>query len=91
MFFTDSATGHRHGYYHGMDTDGYFEYVGEGQRGDQTFTQSNKAILNHREDGRTLEGFVAAGARVTHLGEFELVDTYMRDAHEPTMSMFYAR
>jgi hypothetical protein len=82
MFFTDPATGHRHGYYDGVDADGLFEYVGEGQRGDQTFTQGNKTILNHQEDGRTLEGFVAAGARVAYLGEFDLVDTYKRDAHE---------
>jgi hypothetical protein len=81
MFFTDPATGHQHGYYDGMDEDGLFNYVGEGQQGDQQFAQGNKAILRHREDGRTLEGFLARGPAVTYLGEFELVDTYMRDAH----------
>ena len=82
MFFTDPASGHQHGYYDGMDEDGLFDYVGEGQQGDQQFVQGNKAILRHREDGRTLEGFLARGASVTYLGEFELVDTYERDAHE---------
>jgi hypothetical protein len=81
MFFTDPVTGHQHGYYDGMDADGLFNYVGEGQRGDQVFTQGNKAILRHREDGRTLEGFLARGPEVTYLGEFELIDTYERDAH----------
>src|SRR4051794_10809061 len=35
LFFTDPATGQRHGYYDGWDNDGYFNYVGEGQTGDQ--------------------------------------------------------
>jgi hypothetical protein len=79
--FTDPATGHRHGYYDGWDS-GLWNYVGEGQTGDQRFVQGNKAILQHREDGRALEGFAASGRDVTYLGEFELVDTYERDAHE---------
>src|ERR1019366_6672276 len=81
MFFTDPATGYQHGYYDGMDEDGLFNYVGEGQQGDQQFTQGNKAILRHREDGRSVEGFLARGSMVTYLGEFELVDSYRRDAH----------
>lgn len=82
MFFTDPASGHQHGYYDGWDAEGLFNYVGEGQKGDQKFVQGNKSILRHREDGRTLEGFLATGTEVTYLGEFELVDTYFRDAHE---------
>lgn len=82
MFFTDPVTGHQHGYYDGWDDDGLFNYVGEGQRGDQQFVQGNKAILRHREEDRTLEGFLARGPQVTYLGEFELVDSYFRDAHE---------
>jgi hypothetical protein len=57
MFFTDPVTGYRHGYYDGLDDDGLFNYVGEGQRGDQRLVQGNKAILDHLQDGRTLEGF----------------------------------
>jgi hypothetical protein len=82
MFFTDPVTGHRHGYYDGWDDDGLWNYVGEGQKGDQRFVQGNKAIQLHREDGRTLEGFAASGRDVIYLGEFDLVDTYERDAHE---------
>jgi hypothetical protein len=82
MFFTDPVTGHQHGYYDGMDADGLFNYVGEGQKGDQKLVQGNKAILRHREEGRTLEGFLARGTEVTYLGEFELVDYFFRDAHE---------
>lgn len=82
MFFTDPATGHRHGYYDGWDDDGLFNYVGEGQRGDQRLVQGNKAILNHAADGRTLEGFQASGTSVTYVGEFNLVDYYFTEAHE---------
>lgn len=82
LFFTDPATGHRHGYYDGWADDGMFHYVGEGQRGDQRLVQGNKAILNHSADGRTLEGFRADGTSVTYLGEFELVGHYFTDAHE---------
>ena len=82
MFFTDPRSGHQHGYYDGWDEDGLFNYVGEGQKGDQRFVQGNRAILDHRLEGRSLEGFEAHGSQVTYLGEFELVDTFTRDAHE---------
>lgn len=82
LFFTDPSKGHRHGYYDGWGSDELFHYVGEGQRGDQQLIQGNKAVLDHRKDGRTLEGFRASGSSVTYLGEFELVDHYFTDAHE---------
>ncbi|MEJ3750040.1 restriction endonuclease [Actinomycetes bacterium KLBMP 9797] len=82
MFFTDPSTGHQHGYYDGWDEAGLFNYVGEGQKGDQRFVQGNKSIQRHHEEGRSLEGFLARGTEVTYLGEFKLVDTYFRDAHE---------
>lgn len=82
LFFTDPATGQQHGYYDGWDEDGLYNYVGEGQRGDQRLVQGNRAILDHVTDGRTLEGFLAAGTTVTYLGEFELVDYHFTEAHE---------
>ena len=82
LFFTDPAAGHRFGYYDGWDDDGLFNYYGEGQLGDQRLVQGNKAILNHKTDGRTLEGFLAKGTTVAYLGTFELVDHYWTEAHE---------
>jgi len=82
MFFTDPESGQRHGYYDGWDDDGYFNYVGEGQIGDQRLVQGNKSIANHVAEGRTLEGFRAKGSEVTYLGEFEMVDHYLSEAHE---------
>jgi hypothetical protein len=82
LFFTDPLTGHRHGYYDGWDEEGFLNYVGEGQTGDQRLVQGNKAILNHAAEGRSLEGFLATGPQVTYLGEFTLADHYFTDAHE---------
>lgn len=75
LFFTDPAAGHRHGYYDGWDDDGLFNYYGEGQLGDQRLVQGNKAILNHKTDGRTLEGFLARGTTVTYFGTSSLSTT----------------
>jgi len=82
LFFTDRATGHRHGYYDGFDRDGLFQYTGEGQVGDQRMVQGNKAILRHKQDGRLLLGFRAVGSSVTYMGEFELVDHFETDRHD---------
>lgn len=82
LFFTDPEKGHKHGYYDGMAADGCFHYVGEGQRRDQKFERGNKAILNHRANGETLEGFLTEGTSATYLGEFELEGHYATDAHE---------
>lgn len=82
LFFTDPSTGQRHGYYDGLDDEGLYNYVGEGQVGDQKLVQGNKAILLHKEEGRTLEGFLARGTTVTYLGEFELVDYHFTETHE---------
>ena len=80
LFFTDPASGRKHGYYDGWDDDGYFNYTGEGQVGEQRLVQGNKAILNHKEDGRSLLGFKANGTDVTFMGQFELVDHHWTDA-----------
>lgn len=82
MFFTDPGTGQRHGYYDGWDVDGLYNYVGEGQFGEQRLVQGNRAILDHASDGRTLEGFLADGPVVTYLGEFKLVGYHFTEAHE---------
>lgn len=80
LFFTDPVSGQRHGYYDGWDDDGLFNYTGEGQHGDQRLVQGNKAILNHRADGRTLKGFQASGPQVTFIGDFDYVDHHFTDA-----------
>lgn len=80
--FTDPVSGQRHGYYDGWDDEGLYNFVGEGQTGDQTLTQRNRTILDHVAEGRSLEGFLADSTSVSYLGEFVLIDYYFTEAHE---------
>ncbi|MFD7639519.1 hypothetical protein ACFV4P_02585 [Kitasatospora sp. NPDC059795] len=69
----------------GFSSDGALHFEGEGLEGDQQFTQGNKAVLHHKEDGRALRLFQDVGApdhaaflrRYRYIGEFEL------DSEEP--------
>ena len=61
FLFTDQAQGVLHGYiYDGQRKDGFFHYTGEGQRGDQRMVQGNRAIRDHRGEGRELHLFDAS-------------------------------
>ncbi len=83
FLFTDQAQGLLHGYiYDGQREDGYFHYTGEGQLGDQRMVQGNRAIRDHREEGRELHLFDVSGGLATYLGQFEYVDDYSADAPE---------
>ncbi|HWT93711.1 MAG TPA: hypothetical protein VN238_11980 [Solirubrobacteraceae bacterium] len=85
FLFTNPEAGRRHGYQDVWDRDDVFHYTGEGQVGDQSLTQGNKAILTHVEDGRAIRIFDGASGTVTYMGEFVL-DTsepwYTTDAPE---------
>ncbi len=63
----------------GLSPDGTLHYVGEGAKGDQQFTQSNRALLHHKEDGRRVHVFQDRGTRrvggehlYKYIGEFEV-------------------
>ncbi|MFJ2866437.1 hypothetical protein [Kitasatospora sp. NPDC087314] len=64
----------------GLSPDGTLHYVGEGAKGDQQFTQSNRALLHHKEDGRRVHVFQDRGTRLRdsaerlykYIGEFEV-------------------
>lgn len=70
MFTGDS--GKTYGYSDGW-TDGIYQYTGEGQSGDMTFTPGNKAIRDHRENGKDLLLFedLGKGKGVRYTGLFE--------------------
>jgi hypothetical protein len=70
LVFTDPRSGERHGYFDQWATDDSFHYTGEGQRGDQTMTRGNLAILSHRADGRALRVFQGASGTVQYVGQF---------------------
>ena len=72
LVFTDPRSGERHGYFDQWAADDSFHYTGEGQRGDQTMTRGNLAILSHRADGRALRVFQGASGTVQYVGQFVL-------------------
>ncbi|MER5889393.1 restriction endonuclease [Streptomyces sp. NPDC001941] len=57
----------------GWGADGAFHFVGEGVGGDQVMALGNRSVLRHREDGRELRLFEAAGqGRCRYLGRVEV-------------------
>ena len=83
FLFTDQVRGALHGYlYDGRQPDGLYHYTGEGQRGDQRMVQGNRAVRDHRDEGRELHVFDVRGGSGTYMGEFEYVDYYTADAPE---------
>lgn len=80
FLYSDPTAGDKYGYtFDGWTPDGsLFLYTGEGSRGDQRLRQRNLSILRHREQGRALRLFVAAGGRQvggkphSYVGEFEV-------------------
>jgi hypothetical protein len=72
LVFTDPRSGERHGYFDDWAADDSFHYTGEGQRGHQTMTRGNLAILSHRADGRALRVFQGAAGTVQYVGQFVL-------------------
>ena len=74
LFSNDS--GELYGYKDGFQQDGTFLYTGEGQVGDMAFVRGNRALVDHRPDGRLLHLFEQADkpAHVRYLGEAEYLD-----------------
>ena len=83
LLFTYSS-GRLYGYDDGWRDDGAFHYAGEGQEDDQEFTGGNRAVRDHRQNGRALRLFEGAGgATVRYLGEYEVDEldpTYRTEA-----------
>lgn len=79
--YSDPSRGEAYGYnYDGWADDGrLFFYTGEGSEGDQPMNHGNRAILEHRDRGRSLRLFVADGwvegtgqRNQRYIGEFEV-------------------
>jgi 5-methylcytosine-specific restriction protein A len=73
VFLFSGDSGKPFGYEDGWTTAGIFEYTGEGQTGPMTFRAGNKAIRDHRENGKDLLLFAALkkGKGVRFEGLFE--------------------
>jgi hypothetical protein len=81
FLFMDKKRGVVNGYiYDGVHKDGTLHYTGEGQYGDQQMIQGNRAIRDHRAEGRDLHVFDVEKGVARHLGEFEYVRHYDADA-----------
>src|SRR3954453_17042256 len=81
FLFTDPVRGVRHGYiYDGQGKGDLYNYTGEGQEGDQRMVQGNRAIRDHRQEGRELHLFDVSGGTATYVGEFEYVGHEGADA-----------
>ena len=57
IFLFTSDTGKEFGYVDGWTDDGTFEICGEGQVGDMKYVRGNKAILEHKQNGKALHLF----------------------------------
>lgn len=73
VFIFSGDSGKTYGYTDGWTDDGIFRYTGEGQVGDMTFTGGNRAICNHKKDGKELLLFkdLGKGRGVRYQGCFE--------------------
>ena len=78
VFLFTGESGTTHGYEDGFREDGLFLYTGEGQRGDMEFIRSNKALRDHRENGKTVHLFEATprSGFYRYLGQAQYVDHY---------------
>jgi hypothetical protein len=71
LVFSDPGVGAQHGYNDSWSSDGRtFFYAGEGQQGDQQYVRGNRAIGDHRINGKALRVFWGAGGIVQYAGEF---------------------
>lgn len=72
IFLFTGDGGEAHGYVDRPMPDGTFWYTGEGQRGNMEFIRSNRALRDHREDGKRCCLFEAIGrGSVRYIGEVE--------------------
>lgn len=85
VFLFTSAAGEEHGYLDEFRGD-TFVYTGEGQEGDMEMTGGNRAIRDHREDGRELHLFESNDEAwsITYVGQFECAGWFTRRLEDTT-------
>lgn len=73
LIFSEPEKVHKHSYgFDGWAGATLLHYTGEGPSGDQRFVDGNRAILEHRQQGRALRVFRAQPPWATYLGQFEI-------------------
>jgi len=71
FLFSDPKTGDEFGYHDGWSDD-CFMYFGSGQEGDMEFSGSNKSLLNHLQDNRTVHLFMGSRGEVIYENQMEI-------------------
>lgn len=82
IFLFTGQQGNAYGYQDGMRPDGSFEYTGEGQTGDMTFTRGNKAIRDHVDNGKDLLLFETLKSK----GQCRYVGSFLCDGWDLRMT-----
>jgi len=77
IFLFQSPSGLENGYVDGWLSSDIYSYSGEGKFGDMNFTRGNKAILEHRENGKRLFLFKMIGP-----GLYEFIGEFKYHSHE---------
>ena len=72
IFLFTGEGGAEHGYRDEFRPDGTYWYTGEGQHGDMEFVRANRALRDHRQEGKRVHLFEALGAGdVRYIGEVD--------------------
>ena len=80
LLFSDPGAAELYGYdYDGwVESNTVFQYTGQGQKGDQEWKRGNKAIRDHKENGKSIRVLIKKGVRSgktdnhLYIGEFQL-------------------
>jgi hypothetical protein len=83
VFLITGDSGKQHGYSDEWTNDGIFLYTGEGQRGDMRLVAGNRAIRDHRTNGKALQVFEQGKKDkrfLRYLGEMEYAEHTHREA-----------
>lgn len=80
IFIFSGSSGEQHGYSDGWDEENYFNYSGEGQKGDMKFTKGNLAIRDHVKNGKSIYLFEFESKGLwKYIDQLELVDYSYHD------------
>lgn len=80
IFLFTGEGGAEHGYRDEFKPDGTYHYTGEAQRGDMSFVRSNRALRDHRAEGKRVYLFEAiGGGDVRYIGEVTYLNHHLEE------------
>ncbi len=83
IFLFTGETGTRYGYNDKFNLDGTFWYTGEGQKGDMEMVRGNRAIREHKQDGKEIHLFETVGkGDVRYVGRATYLDHHFEDRRD---------